>query len=204
MCWRPVSWVFSRCLYWWCSSSRTARLWGADPIRVSAPDAAEVEFELAAPFRRVRPRRGERNFVGDWWLATTKRHVTFESWCERDHLIAFDFDPEIVGISGQPFLFRFTTASGSRRTHIPDYFLRTTQGGDVVVDIKPDNLMDANDPVNFSLTWLSNHRARWRAGLGSDSKYVGTRVRRRCGREPSNLKMSRRPSDPGRARDVCL
>jgi hypothetical protein len=55
---------------------------GADPTRVSARDAAEVEFESAAPFRRVRPRRGERDFVGNWWLATTKRHMTFESWCE--------------------------------------------------------------------------------------------------------------------------
>jgi hypothetical protein len=27
------------------------------------------------------------------------RHVTFESWCERDHLIALDFDPDIIGIA---------------------------------------------------------------------------------------------------------
>jgi hypothetical protein len=72
----------------------------AEPIRVSVRDAASVAFESAVPFRRVRPRRGHRNFVGGWWLATTKRHVTFESWCERDHLIAFDFDPNIVGIAG--------------------------------------------------------------------------------------------------------
>ena len=41
------------------------------------------------------------------WLATTNRHVTFESWCERDHLIVFDFNPDIIGvtwsaISGSP------------------------------------------------------------------------------------------------------
>lgn len=86
-------------------------------------------------------------------MSTTKRHVTFESWCERDHLIAFDFDPEIVGISGQPFQFQFTTTTnGSRWTHIPDFFLRTARGGAVVVDIKPDNLIDENDPVNFAAT----------------------------------------------------
>ncbi|MDT5133936.1 MAG: hypothetical protein QOE41_3247, partial [Mycobacterium sp.] len=41
---------------------------------------------------------GIANLVGPWWLATTKRHVMFESWCERDHLIAFDCDPEVIGV----------------------------------------------------------------------------------------------------------
>jgi hypothetical protein len=39
-------------------------------------------------------------------VATAKRHVTFESWCEPDDLIAFDFDPDIVGIAVQPFQFK--------------------------------------------------------------------------------------------------
>ena len=43
-------------------------------------------------------------------MSTTKRHVTFESWCERDHLIAFDFDASIVGIAAQPFEFEFQHA----------------------------------------------------------------------------------------------
>jgi hypothetical protein len=55
----------------------------AEPIRISVREAGSVDFESVAPFRRLRPRRGQRNFVGDWWLATIKRHVTFESWCER-------------------------------------------------------------------------------------------------------------------------
>jgi hypothetical protein len=42
--------------------------------------------------------------------------VTFESWCERDHLIAFDFDPDIVGIAAQPFGFEFTSIDGVRRS----------------------------------------------------------------------------------------
>jgi hypothetical protein len=53
----------------------------ADPIQVSVREAAAVEFESAAPFRRLRSRHGQRNFVGAWWMSTTKRHVTFESWC---------------------------------------------------------------------------------------------------------------------------
>jgi hypothetical protein len=70
--------------------------------------------------------------------------VTFESRCERDHLIAFDFDPDIVGIAAQPFRFEFTTTDGVRRPHVPDYFLRNADGCGVVVDVKPDKLIDSN------------------------------------------------------------
>jgi hypothetical protein len=45
-------------------------------------------------------------------MSTMKRHVTFESWCERDHLIAFDFDPGIVGVGSQPFRFEFAGGLG--------------------------------------------------------------------------------------------
>src|ERR1700733_5283403 len=42
---------------------------------------------------------GQRNYCGDCWLATSKRHVMFESWYERDHLIALDFDPGVVAVA---------------------------------------------------------------------------------------------------------
>ena len=48
-------------------------------------------------------------------MSTTKRHVTFESWCERDHLIAFDYDPGIVSIAAQPFEFEFTDTDDRRQ-----------------------------------------------------------------------------------------
>jgi hypothetical protein len=89
--------------------------------------------------------------LGHWWLATTHRHVTFESWCERDYLIAFDFDPDIVGIAVQPFRVEFTTHDGARRPHVPDYFLRTAEGGGSVIDIKPDDLIDAKDRISPAL-----------------------------------------------------
>ena len=84
------------------------------------------------------------------WLVTTKRHVTFESWCGLDYLIAFDFDPNIVGIAGQPFRFEFAMTGGSFRSHMPDYFLRAADGDGIVVDIEPDELIDANDRINFA------------------------------------------------------
>ena len=80
---------------------------------------------------------------------TTKRPLTFESCRERDYLIAFDLDPNTVGIAGQPF--EFSISDGSCRSHMPDYFLRAGDGG-IVVDVKPDDLIDANDWINFATT----------------------------------------------------
>jgi hypothetical protein len=34
---------------------------------------------------------------------TADSHVGFESWMERDHVMALDFDPTVVGIASQPF-----------------------------------------------------------------------------------------------------
>ena len=45
---------------------------------------AGVGFEDAVPVRDFPSYRGQRHFPGMWWLATTGRHVGFESWLERE------------------------------------------------------------------------------------------------------------------------
>ena len=71
-------------------------------------------------------------------------------------MIVFDFDPNIIGIAGQPFRFEFTMTDDSRRSHMPDYSLGAADGGGIVVDIKPDELIDANDRIKALLacTWV--------------------------------------------------
>jgi hypothetical protein len=49
-----------------------------------------------------------RNYVTDnpsdlGNYVTADSHVGFESWMERDHVMALDFDPTVVGIASQPF-----------------------------------------------------------------------------------------------------
>ena len=48
----------------------------------------------AAPVRRFASYRGQRHLPGLWWSATVGRHVGYESWLERDHVMALDFDPD--------------------------------------------------------------------------------------------------------------
>jgi hypothetical protein len=66
-----------------------------------------VAFECGCPVRRFRPRKGQWHLSGLWWSATTGGHVDFESWLERDHVMALDFDAAVVGIASQPFWLRW-------------------------------------------------------------------------------------------------
>ncbi|WP_245714634.1 hypothetical protein [Micromonospora inyonensis] len=62
-----------------------------------------VRFEDVAPARAFPMFKGQRNFPGRWWSSTVGRHVGYESWLERDHVMLLDFDPAVVGIASQPF-----------------------------------------------------------------------------------------------------
>jgi hypothetical protein len=66
-----------------------------------------VAFECGCPVRRFRSRKGQRHLSGLWWSAKTGGHVDFESWLERDHVMALDFDAAVVGIASQPFWLRW-------------------------------------------------------------------------------------------------
>ncbi|MCB0989186.1 MAG: hypothetical protein KDB09_15635 [Acidimicrobiales bacterium] len=47
-----------------------------------------VPLEKCAPVRKAPAYKGQKNFTGEWWCLTTGSHLPFESWVERDFLIA--------------------------------------------------------------------------------------------------------------------
>lgn len=108
-------------------------------------------FEHVSPVRSFGSFRGQRSFQGSWWFATTGEHVGFESWVERDAVMLLDFDPEVVAVSSQPFCLRWAGQPGARR-HVPDYFARLADGSAVVIDVRPDELVGADDAVVFAAT----------------------------------------------------
>ena len=64
--------------------------------RVPLAEALAVGFEQGLPVRRFASQQGQRHLSGLLWSATTGGHVGFESWLERDHLLALDFDPAVT------------------------------------------------------------------------------------------------------------
>jgi hypothetical protein len=128
---------------------------------VPLAEATGVPFEQAMPVRRFTPHQGQRHLSGLWWSATTGGHVGFESWLERDHLMALDFDPAVTGIASQPFWLHWTGAGGGRVSHAPDYFARRADGSAVVVDCRPAERRKPADLAKFEATARACALAGW-------------------------------------------
>lgn len=78
------------------------------------------------------------------------RRVGFESWVERDHLVALDFDPDVTAMASQPFWLSWRALDGKVRRHAPDFFARLGGGNALVVDSRPEGHADDRDKEAFA------------------------------------------------------
>ena len=88
----------------------------------AGPDGGEVcggldvlvraDLERCRPVRSFPSYRGQRNYPGWYWSATMGRRVGFESWVERDHLVALDFDRVVTAMVSQPFWLSWQSRLG--------------------------------------------------------------------------------------------
>lgn len=144
-------------------------------------------FEHVLPVRSFGSFRGQRSFQGSWWFATTGEHVGFESWAERDTVMLLDFDPDVVAVSSQPFRLTWTGRAGARG-HVPDFFARLADGSAVVIDVRPDELVGADDAQVFEATRRACTAVGWgyrRAGaadavLAANVRWLSGFRHRRC------------------------
>ncbi|MGR6918798.1 TnsA-like heteromeric transposase endonuclease subunit [[Actinomadura] parvosata] len=150
----------------------------------------DAPFEDALPVRSFPSFKGQRNFPGWWWSATSGRHVGHESWLERDHAMLLDFDPEIVGFSSQPFRLAWLQEA-KRREHVPDYFARQADGTGVVIDVRAaDERIEAEDAEAFAATEAACAEVGWsfrRVGaldpvLAGNVRWLSRYRHPRCGR----------------------
>ena len=102
-------------------------------------DGAEVV--RGKPVRPFPTYRGQRNYPGLLWTATTQSLVGYESLLERDRLWLADFDPDVRWIASQPFWVSGRDGSAIRR-HVPDFMLESVGRIYTVVDVKPAALAD--------------------------------------------------------------
>lgn len=145
-------------------------------------------FEHVLPVRSFGSFRGQRSFQGLWWFATTGEHVGFESWVERDAVMLLDFDPDVVAVSSQPFCLTWAGQPGARR-HVPDFFARLADGSALVIDVRPDELIGADDAEVFAATQRACAVVGWgyrRVGvvdavLAANVRWLSGFRHRRCG-----------------------
>jgi hypothetical protein len=119
-----------------------------------------VRLEDAGPVRPFRWSKGQRHFPGWWWLAVTGRHVAYESWLERDHLMLLDFDPVVTAVASQPFWLHWADGR-RRRRHAPDFFARLADGTGVVIDVRADDRIEPQDAEAFEAVARACGRAGW-------------------------------------------
>ncbi len=112
------------------------------------------------PVRSFRWSRKLGHFPGWWWAASTGRHVGYESWLERDHVMLLDFDPEVTAVASQPFWLYWTGERGDRR-HAPDFFARRSDGSGVVVDVRADDRIEPKDAEAFAVTAQACAEVGW-------------------------------------------
>jgi hypothetical protein len=157
------------------------------------PVCAAERFEEVLPVRSFCWAKGAAHFPGSWWSSTSMGHVGFESWLERDHVMLMDFDPGIVGIASQPFWLLWQEEDGRSRRHAPDFFARRADGGGVVVDVRPDDRIPAEDAEVFRVTAVACRQAGWefrRAGtidpvVRANVRWLSRYRHQRCRREPT-------------------
>lgn len=104
------------------------------------------------PVRLPPSHKGQRNFPGLFWLATTGKTVVYESLLERDRLWLADFDLDITAVATQPLQLRGKDGAHLRR-HIPDMLFKHRNGNFTLVDVKPtEKLADQKVQEQFSWT----------------------------------------------------
>ncbi|MFD4400013.1 TnsA-like heteromeric transposase endonuclease subunit [Kitasatospora sp. NPDC058478] len=148
-------------------------------------------FELALPVRSFASFKGQKNFTGEYWAATSRTQVGYESWVERDAAMTLDFDPAVVALASQPF--RLVWTDGEReRGHTPDYFARLLDGTGVVVDVRPQDLVDEATAEVFAFTariceavgWQFRHLGDLDQPYRANLRWLARYRHRRCHRAP--------------------
>lgn len=119
-----------------------------------------ARFEDVPPVRRFPSYKGQRNFPGLYFAACMGRHVGFESWLERDHLMMLDFSPRVRAFSAQPFWLLWPSGGRTRR-HAPDFFVRLVGGDGVVVDVRADDRIAPEDAEAFEATAAACESVGW-------------------------------------------
>ena len=145
----------------------------ADGTVAEAPwaeiDATELVNGL--PCRTFPWYLGQRGYAGEYWCATQRKHVNYESRLELSRLMMKDFDPAVRRIASQPFKLR-TKVDGVLLTRIPD-FLAITEAGPLIIDVKGVRaLRDPDIQRKLALTRKAIEARGWAYEIASEPPEV--------------------------------
>lgn len=126
---------------------------GADLVATTLGLISSQEVISGEPVRLPPSYKGQRNFPGLFWLATTHKTVVYESLLELDRLWTADFDPHTIRIATQPLQLQGRDGAHLRR-HVPDMLLEHSNGNFTLVDVKPASRL-SDKRVQDQFTWTA-------------------------------------------------
>ncbi|WP_100522620.1 TnsA-like heteromeric transposase endonuclease subunit [Mycobacteroides abscessus] len=155
-----------------------ARLGGSVENLALSTQLSELPLEEAATIREFFSWPRKPNYEGLWWSSTVRRHVCFESLLEAEYLMAADYDPNVVAIAAQPLAFLWPRTHRPRRSHVPDFFLRLSDGDGCIVDVRDARRVQA-DQDQFTLTGRMCAEIGWKYQLftGIESSVLRSNLR---------------------------
>jgi hypothetical protein len=74
--------------------------------------------------------------------------------------MALDFDPDVVGLSCQPFRLSWQR-DGEDCSHTPDYFARLRDGTGLVIDVRDDDRINPKDAEALAATGRACQSIGW-------------------------------------------
>jgi hypothetical protein len=93
------------------------------------------------------------------------------------HRDAAGLRPEVVAFAAQPLWLHWPCERGARR-HSPDFFVRRVDGAGVVVDVRPDELVDHQAAEAFAATAAACQQVGWEfRRTGGPSPVLAANVR---------------------------
>jgi hypothetical protein len=95
-------------------------------------------------------------------MVSTGRLHGFESLEERALLLVLDFAGSVEEVLPQPFRLRFETVGGEQGEHVPDFLAVLRDGSQWLFDVRPAELVKAEDAVRFAAAGEAALEAGWR------------------------------------------
>jgi hypothetical protein len=103
---------------------------------------------------------GQPSLTGEYFFASVGKHIAYASLTEYTLLLLLDHEGTVEAILSQPFLMKFDR-DGVKLRHIPDYYVRRTNGHEEVWDVRPYSRIDGHLKEGAALT----REFCWRADL---------------------------------------
>lgn len=122
-----------------------------DMVITTWGDARASRIVEGFPVRFPPSFRGQQNYPGLFWAASSQRTLVYESLLELDRLWLADFDSTVEAIATQPF--HITGSDGAtHHAHVPNILLLHTDDQVTLVDIYPAGHLNKT-PVRAQYEW---------------------------------------------------